>query len=144
MDQTTLVLLMTAALMARGDVSESQLISCASVQGERPQVSEIVLQRSSPKTAFKIEASDQATLRTLAAFMRRHNCRIRVEGYADDDTSASQAAAKQRASTIKIFLTEKLAAADRVRANQVEADGKGAFPGRASTPTQKRIAKIIL
>lgn len=53
---------------------------CRSVANEAPRLGDIALQRP-----FKVTApAGRAMLNDLAAFMREHNCGVRIEGYADD------------------------------------------------------------
>ena len=91
------------------------IVSCSMITGDRPPpLAEMRLNKpkntsgpGSTSAPFRVtEPTHQQSLYDLATFMRKHNCRIRIEGYADGQgpLQANNAAAQARADAVRNYL----------------------------------------
>lgn len=132
MDQGAILILIAAAMMAQKSPP-----ACRTVAGQKPP--QLVDIKSDDLST--LSTTDEEMLGRLAAFMRRHNCRVVVQGFVGPAGKENEDLA--RANRVKDFLTKDLAEPQRVRFNQVEVQAKGAPPvtKRVSQKTPSRTVK---
>lgn len=163
MDES-LVLMLVAALLAGGAAKKDTTV--AAKDGAKPAVAERYLRPPVPGVLWcretkaelpKIEdinldkpeqlpAEDHEKLKALADFLRKQDCGVRIEGYSDErgNDKAKKDRSQKRADTVKAYLTTKLTEASRVRAEQVDAVGKGEMhEADHTTREQKNVARIV-
>ncbi|MEQ1950585.1 hypothetical protein [Mesorhizobium sp. CN2-181] len=123
MDQNAIVILILSTLLAQKPAP------CNTVREWKPWLKDIPLEDPSGLTR-----DYKKMLVPLAAYMRRNNCSIVIEGYMGRDAKNREDLA--RANTVKDFLTKELPEAERVRFNQVTVQPKG-------SKTPKTIARVV-
>lgn len=145
MDQATLMALLIAAFVAGGqpkatesDQSKGTGSQASRPCGQMPDKLSTELKDIRFGQDRRVLAADQAILKSVAEFMTKHKCSVRIEGYSDSKPPFEKAATT-RAETVRNFLVSNGVAAD-----QIKAEGKGALTEPGKSETQKRIARIIL